>query len=431
MNAATIEEPATSGTPALENAFANVSSNYRGTGDFYAICKQLRENSPVMRGNFAASMGVPNNAGLDASHPTVSLFKYKDVMAVMRDPANFTSGFIAEGLGSFFDGLIIIAMDGEEHKKTRALLQPVFTPDTANRWRDRLTEVMRTESLLPMVPLKKADLMDFGLHFPIRAIYSIMGFPDDQPEKIKQYATWALAILAGPQVGADKQAAARAAAIDAAKALYHAVLEIVQQRRATGDTEGHDLISRLIRSELEGRKLDDHEIATFVRSLLPAAGETTTRTFSSILTLLLERPALLERVRKDRSLIAKVIDETVRYEPVATFKVRQAAKDLEIGGLSVAKGSMVQCITAAASRDPEVFERPDEFDIDRPSKLSFGFGFGAHMCIGQFVAKMELTVALNAIFDLFPNLRLDPDYPAPTINGVMLRGASAVHVIWD
>lgn len=418
-------------SPGLEDAFANVSNNYRGSGDFYAVCKHLRETSPIMRGNFAASMGVPNNAGLGAEHPTVSLFKYSDVMAVMRDPVNFTSGFIAEGLGSFFDGLIIIAMDGEEHKKTRALLQPVFTPDTANRWRDKLTAVMRNESLLPMVPLKKADLMDFGLHFPIRAIYSIMGFPDEQPEQIKRYATWALAILAGPQVGADKQAAARAAAIESAKALYHAVLEIVRSRRASGELDGHDLISRLICSELDGRKLDDHEIATFVRSLLPAAGETTTRTLSSVLTLLLTRPELLEQVRNNRALIAKVIDETVRYEPVATFKVRQAARDLEIGGVTVAKGSMVQCITAAASRDPEVFERPDEFDIFRPAKLSFGFGFGTHMCIGQFVAKMELAVALNALLDLFPNLRLDPDHPVPVINGVMLRGASAVHVIWD
>jgi cytochrome P450 len=78
-----------------------------------------------------------------------------------------------------------------------------------------------------------------------------------------------------------------------------------------------------------------------------------------------------------------------------------------------------------------VFERPDEFDIDRPPKLSFGFGFGPHMCIGQFVAKMELKVAINAILDLFPNIRLDPDYPAPVIEGVMLRGASHVNVIWD
>ncbi len=418
-------------TPELEDAFAKVSANYRGKGlDFYDICRDLRENSPVMRGNFTASMGVPNNAGLGASHPTVSLFRYKDVMAVMRDATNFTSGFIAEGLGSFFDGLIIIAMDGEEHKRTRALLQPVFTPDVANLWRDKLDLVMRNESLLPLVPLKKVDLMDFGLHFPIRAIYSIMGFPDDDQEKIKQYATWALAILAGPQIDPDKQAASRAAAKHAITALYDAIIEIVKDRRAA-NTEGNDLISRLLRAELDGQKLTDHEVATFVRSLLPAAGETTTRTFSSAMALLLQRPQLLERVRSDRSLIAKVIDETVRYEPVATFKVRQAAKDMEIDGVAIARGDMVQCITASASRDPEVFERPDEFDIDRPAKLSFGFGFGPHMCIGQFVAKMELKVAINAILDLFPNLRLDPDYPAPIIEGVMLRGASHIHVLWD
>ena len=415
----------------LVSAFAKVSDNYRGAEvDFYDICRQFREQSPVMQGNFAASLGVPNNAGLDASFPTVSLFKYKEVMAVLRDAGNFTSGFISEGLGSFFDGLIIIAMDGEEHKRTRALLQPVFTPETANRWRIKLDGVMRNESLLPLVPDKKADLMDFGLHFPIRAIYAIMGFPDDQPEQIKQYAAWALAILAGPQVGLDKQAAARQAAMTAIKALYDAVYKVVVQRRAA-NADGDDLISRLLQSSLDGRKLDDHEITTFVRSLLPAAGETTTRTFSSMMTLLLQRPALLARVRNDRTLVAKVIDETVRYEPVATFKVRQAAKDLEIGGVSIPSGSMVQCITASASRDPDVFDNADTFDIDRKPKPSFGFGFGPHMCIGQFVAKMELSVALNAILDLFPNLRLDPDYAPPEIKGIMLRGASSVRVVWD
>lgn len=420
-----------SSAPTLDDAFATVSDNYRGADtDFHAICRNHRMTTPVMRGNFAAALGVPNNAGLDASHPTVSLFRYADVMAVLRDADNFTSGFIAEGLGSFFDGLIIIAMDGDAHKKTRALLQPVFTPQAVNGWRDRLRGMMCEALLLPMVPDKKADLMEFGLHFPIRAIYSIMGFPENDPAKIEQYAAWALAILAGPQIDPDKRAAARQAAMSAIQALYTEVRKVVEERRAAG-SEGDDLINRLLRSELDGRKLDDHEVTTFVRSLLPAAGETTTRTFSSVMTLLLQRPALLERVRNDRSLIAKVIDETVRFEPVATFKVRQAARDLEIDGVTIARGSMVQCIVAAANRDETVFDNPDTFDIDRKPKPSFGFGFGAHMCIGQSVAKMELNVALNAIFDLFPNIRLDPDYPAPVIAGGMLRGASSVRVIWD
>lgn len=416
----------------LEKAFAGVADNYRGEDvDLNAIYREMRANSPIIAENFMGKLGVPNIAGLDMNRPTYTVFKYKDVMSVLRDAANYTSGFIAEGLGAFFDGLILTGMDGEAHRKARALLQPIFMPDVVNVWRDtKMDPIVRTEYLLPMVPQKKADLMDFGLHFPIRLIYALIGFPDDNPDKINQYAAWALAILAGPQVDPERAAIARKAAMEAAAALYNAVMEAVVAVRR-GGAEGSDLISRLIRAEYEGRKLDDHEITTFVRSLLPAAGETTTRTFGSLMVLLLERPELLERVRRDRSLVPKAIDEAVRLEPVATFKVRQAAQDLELAGMKIPKGAMVQCIVASANRDEDAFENSEVFDIDRKVKPSFGFGFGPHMCIGQYIAKTELQVAVNAILDLLPNIRLDPDAPPPRITGAQLRGPHSVPVVWD
>lgn len=416
----------------LGKAFADVASNYRGSDvDLHAVYREMRMNSPVLEENFMARLGVPSIAGLDANRPTFTLFKYNDVMAVMRDASNFTSGFIAEGLGAFFDGLILTAMDGDAHKNIRNLLQPVFMPETVNRWKEtKIDRVIREEYIKPLVPSKGGDLMDFALYFPIRVIYSLIGFPEDRPDEIEQYAAWALAILAGPQVDPEKAAAARGAAMEAAKALYDVVKVVVAERRATG-AEGDDLISRLIRAEYEGRSLDDHEIATFVRSLLPAASETTTRTFGTLMTLLLENPEVLERVRNDRSLVSKAIDEAVRLEPVATFKVRQAAKDMEIRGVQIPKGAMVQCIVTSANRDEDAFEHGDVFDIDRRPKPSFGFGFGPHMCIGQFVAKTELNCALNAILDLMPNIRLDPSKPAPEIIGAQLRGPHYLHVVWD
>ncbi|AWI74215.1 cytochrome P450 [Parazoarcus communis] len=416
----------------LEDAFAGVADNYRGEDvDLNAIYREMRKNSPIIAENFMGKLGVPNIAGLDANRPTYTVFKYKDVMNVLRDATHYTSGFIAEGLGAFFDGLILTGMDGEAHKKARGLLQPIFMPDVVNTWRDsKMDPIVRNEYLLPMVSEKKADLMEFALYFPIRLIYALIGFPDDKPEKVKQYAAWALAILAGPQVDAERAALARKAAMEAAKALYDAVMEAVVEVRRNG-AEGNDLISRLIRAEYEGRKLDDHEITTFVRSLLPAAGETTTRTFGSLMVLLLERPELLERIRNDRSLVGKAIDEAIRFEPVATFKVRQAAEDIELAGMPIPKGAMVQCIVSSANRDEEVFENSETFDIDRKLKPSFGFGFGPHMCIGQFIAKTELQVALNAVLDLLPNIRLDPDFPAPRITGAQLRGPHSVRVIWD
>lgn len=419
-------------TAELDQAYSAVSANYKGADeDFHQFCGALRRRSPIMRGNLLTEhFGVPTNAAYDRDRPTFTLFRHADIAAVLRDAENFTSGFIAEGLGAFFDGLIILAMDGEQHRRARGLLQPAFMPKVVNRWREKIDRIVRTEFLEPLARQGWGDLMPFALNFPIRAIYAIVGFPEDDPEAIRRYAASALAILSGPQLDPAKAAEARTRAIEAARSLYDVALEVTRARRATG-SEGDDLVGHLLRATFEGRMLDDHEIATFVRSLLPAAGETTTRTFSCMMTLLLERPALVERVKADRALIPKLIDEVVRFEPVATAKVRQAAKDLEIAGVAIPRGAMVQCIVSSANRDETVFERADEFDIDRKQMPSFGFGYGVHMCIGHYVAKAELAAALNGILDLMPDIRLDPDMPPPSITGAQLRGSAAVHARWD
>ena len=303
----------------------------------------MRHSTPVWQGDFIAKFGVPSNAGtMMATRPTVALFKYQDVMNVLKDATSYTNGFIAEGLGAVFDGLIILAMDGLQHKNVRALLQPAFMPETVNKWKPAIDKALREEYILPMVASKQADLMQFGLNFPIRVIYAVMGFPED-PHMYRQYATWGLAILGANILDPEKLPEARPQAGLALKALYDSMLAAVVARRAAGAT-GDDLASRLIRAH---------------------------------------------------------------------------------------QGTFVQCMVASANRDETVFEDSDIFNIDRRQKPSFGFGFGPHMCIGQFVAKVEIVSAINAVLDLLPNVRLDPAKPAPQITGAHLRGASQIHVIWD
>lgn len=417
----------------LEQAYASVSDTYRGkTDDLYGACRDMRKTTRVYEGDFIAKfLGVPTNAGQQAgTRPTYAIFQYQDVMNVLKDATNYTSGFILEGMGKVWDGLMILGMDGAAHRQVRALLQPAFMPDNVNKWRPKIDRVVREDFLLPMLHKKRADLMDFGLHFPVRVIYALIGFPEDNPDEYNQYAAWALSMLAANQLDKSKAEEGRRIAAESVKKLYEALMVQVHKRRAEGAT-GDDLITRLMNAEYEGRKLDDHEVATFARSLLPAAGETTTRTFSVAMTFLLTVPGLLDRVRNDRSLVPKLIDEAVRFEPVSTFKVRETAADVDIGGVKIPKGSFVQGMVASANRDETVFENPDVFDIDRRQKPSFGFGFGPHMCIGQFVAKLELQCAINGILDLMPNVRLDPAQPSPRIEGAHLRGAKHVHVIWD
>lgn len=415
----------------LEAAYASVSDLYRGkTEDLYAACREMRKTTRVYEGDFIAKfLGVPTNAGLQ-TRPTYAVFQYQDVMNVLKDANTFTSGFILEGMGKVWDGLMILGMDGEAHRKVRALLQPAFMPENVNKWRPKIDRVVREDFITPLLPNKKADLMEMGLNFPVRAMYALVGFPEDNPDQYNQYAVWALSMLAANQLDKAKAEEGRRIAAIAVKSLYDALMEQVKRRRAEGAT-GDDLITRLMNAEYEGHKLDDHEVATFARSLLPAAGETTTRTFSAAMTFLLTIPGLLDRVRNDRNLVPKLIDEAVRFEPSSTFKVRETSADVQIGDVTIPKGSFVQCMVASANRDESAFENPDVFDIDRRQKPSFGFGFGPHMCIGQFVAKLELNCAINGILDLMPNVRLDPGQPAPHIEGAHLRGAKNVHVIWD
>jgi cytochrome P450 len=418
----------------LEASYNVVSQTYKGTDiDIHQACKEMRQKSPIYEGDFIAQFGVPTNAGLaQGTKPTFTLFDYDDVKQILLDGETYTSGFILKGLGAAFEGgLFILGLDGEQHRKVRQLLQPAFMPATVNKWRDKIDGVIRNDFLEPMVEQKKANLIDFGLYFPIRIMYSLMGFPVKDTDQYKQFASWSLLMAGANQIDPDKIEDARRLGMLAAEGLYDAIEEVVIKRREEGVEEGDDLIAHLLRADYEGQHLTDHEVVTFVRSLLPAAGETTTRTFSCVLTMLFTIPGMLDRVRNDRSLVAKLIDETVRYEPIATFKVRETSRNVELHGVEIPKGSFVQAMVVSANRDEKVFENPEEFNLERKARPTFSFGFGPHTCIGQFVAKIELNCAINSVLDLFPNIRLDPEKPAPEIQGAQLRGTSEVHLIWD
>ncbi|RPH46489.1 MAG: cytochrome P450, partial [Lysobacterales bacterium] len=109
-----------------------------------------------------------------------------------------------------------------------------------------------------------------------------------------------------------------------------------------------------------------------------------------------------------------------------------AAKDIDLGGVRISKGAVIDVAAGAANRDPSRFPNPDKFDIFRkPQHKHFAFAYGPHVCIGQHLARVEMTRALNAILDHLPGLRLDPDKPAPEIRGVMMRVPKHLHVRFD
>jgi cytochrome P450 len=237
-------------------------------------------------------------------------------------------------------------------------------------------------------------------------------------------------ILVGPQRDPERMKASMESAFAAAREIYDETIVIVRQRRAEG-SQGNDLIGYLLRTNDNGRMLDDGEITEIVRQLLPAAAETTTRSFGSMLVALLERPELLARVRADRALVPKVINEGMRWETASQFLARQCAVDVEIRGVQIPAGTALSLAAGSANRDEDMFDDPDAFDIGRPNRVNVGFGAGPHTCMGMQIAKMEMEAMLNGLLDHLPNLRLDPGMPPPKIVGAQLRGPRVIHAVWD
>jgi cytochrome P450 len=202
---------------------------------------------------------------------------------------------------------------------------------------------------------------------------------------------------------------------------------LAERRRRPSD----DVITALAQAELEGKKLTDEDIFAFLRLLLPAGAETTYRSSSNLLTGLLTNPDQLEAVRADRSLIPQAIEEGLRWEPPLTAIARTTAREVDICGVTVPAGVIINVNMGAANHDPARYPDPERFDIFRDPQQHMAFASGPHMCLGMHLARMETTVALNALLDRLPGLRLDPDAPPPEIRGLAFRSPKELRVAFD
>ncbi len=168
-----------------------------------------------------------------------------------------------------------------------------------------------------------------------------------------------------------------------------------------------DLITRLVQAESDGARLADDDIQSVIRQLLVGGNETTTSLITNVVWRLLERRDLWERVVADPSLIDKAIEESLRYDPPVLGLFRNTTREVTMHGVRIPEGSKVMMHYAAANRDPAVFDAPDTFSLDRPSKRHLAFGLGVHFCLGAELARLEARTALTALVRRFPDLRLE------------------------
>ncbi|GMU78749.1 MAG: cytochrome P450 [Acidimicrobiia bacterium] len=378
------------------------------TGQPYPVWAEARQRCPVIASD-GSVMGV--------DRPTFSVTRWSDVETVLRDGETFSSSINAEHIGRFM-GDLMLAMDGQEHRAYRHLVAHAFRVSQLERWDGALVRPTIERLLDAIAPLGRADLVAaVTSRYPVQVICGIVGVPLEDSE---QFQRWAEEINTGPLNPEVGMAASRA---------MRAYLEpIVEARRV--DPTG-DLISDLVHAEIEGERLTDEKIYGFLRLLLPAGAETTFRVMGNALVALLTVPGLMARVVADRTLLAAVIEETLRWETSVTQVSRVATADTEIGGCPVPAGAAVSVVVGSANHDDARYPDAETFDVDRPLQNHMTFGTGQHQCLGMHLARLELRVGLDTILDRLPGLRLDPDAPPPIIQGFAFRGPDALNVVFD
>ena len=322
------------------------------------------------------------------------MFGFDEAVQVLRDNETYSST-VYEGIMGAVMGRTILQMDEPEHRLHRALVSPTFRSKVLEQWEGDLVQRVVNELIDGFAGQGEADLVqELTFNFPVQVIAQILGLPRAGLPDL-------------PAMGhRDHQ---RGLQLGARRGRLGGTARLLRRRagRAAPSSRPHDLISDLLVAEVDGRRLDDEEIYSFLRLLLPAGVETTYRASGSLLYGLLTNPDQLRAVIDDRSLIPDAFEETIRWEPPVTVILRRATRDAELAGVAIEKGADVALLLGSANRDERKYEHPDRFDIFRASRQSVGFGFGVHVCLGMHLARMETRVAMNALFDRLPDLRLD------------------------
>ncbi len=387
--------------------------------DIHSVFHEMRSECPVYTGAFHGRFGIetPMEAALTADRTPYAVLSFDAVQQVLKDGETFSSSGYGESIGLVM-GHSILEMDEPEHHRYRSLIQQAFTRKAMERWEAELVRPIVDGLVDGFADRGRAELVrELFFPFPVHVIAGMLGLPQEGLSDFHAKAVELITITVDIERG-----------LAASQWLYDYFAAIISERRV--EPRG-DVISVLVEAELDGQRLTDDEIIAFLRLLLPAGAETTYRSSSNLMFGLLDDPAQLAALRDDRSLMQQAIEEGLRWEPPLTGIGRTAMRDVEIAGVQIPAGAPVAVEMGSANRDPARWRDPDRFDIHRKLQPHMAFAHGPHTCLGMHLARMETTVAINAVLDRLPNVRLAPDADAPEITGLAFRAPTALPVVFD
>jgi len=395
----------------------------------YDLIANMRQAAPVQWIEEPSVMGWEEGPGYWAvlSHELVNL--------VLREPTSFSSHIGATQIRDpgtsdmlAFVQRMMLNQDPPSHTRLRRLLTRSFTPRAIAKLEDRITE--RAKLIVDrLAPLGHADFAKEAGELPLMTLAEIMGVPEqdrmllfDWSNRVIGYqdAEYSTSDQFDPQTGTEMALKARAIRDEIAADsdgrmpdprsrqgladMYFYAGELAQYRR---QNPGDDVVSILLATTDDQGAITTEEFETMFFLFAVAGNETLRNGIPGGMLALLEHPEQMNKLINNPELLPSAVEEMLRYAPPVIHFRRTATEDLKLGGAQISEGDKVVVYHVAANRDPEVFEEPDEFNIERTPNDHVTFGAGPHFCLGAHLARMQMTAIFNQALTRLPNLSLN------------------------
>ena len=373
--------------------------------DPYPTYKLLRENAP---------------AYYSEEHDFWALSRFDDIWNAFTDWQTFSSanGVSLEDTAAFSPDMII-TMDPPRQAKIRGLVARALTPRRVAELEPKIRRIV-TRHIDRFIDEGMADMItDLGQLLPMEVIAAFVGVPDEDQAQIQG---WTEEMLHREPDSSEVPEAG----VKAFRSLDDYFRRDLGRRRGSG---GGDLVSGLLSAEVDGERLSDDEIVGFLFLLALAGGETTTKLIGNMTYNLCRHPDQKAKLLADRSLMAKAVEEALRFDTSTQQMTRTLTRDFEIHGRTMQAGKKVALIIASGNRDDREYENPDEFDITRKIPRILSFGHGPHLCVGASLARLETRVTFEELHRRLPSYEIDFD-ACVRVHNTNVRGFSSIPIHW-
>jgi len=369
----------------------------------------LRANNPLgvaRTENFDPFWVVTKHAHIQAISRQNDLFHNADRATVLTARAGIERIRKVTGGPNLVRSLV--QMDAPDHPKYRALTQGWFMPANLGKFEARVRHIARSTVARMLEKDGHCDFVaDVALGYPLHVIMEILGVPEqDEPRMLK---------LTQELFGSQDPDTARVREALSPEQFAGMMQSIVNDfgayfRKITEERRSHprdDLATVIANARIGGEYMPDHDATSYYMIVATAGHDTTSSSTAGAIWALAENPEQFAEVKANPELIPGLVDEAVRWMTPVKHFMRSATADTELGGRGIAKGDWLMLCYASGNRDEEVFEDPFSFRCDRKPNRHVAFGYGAHLCLGQYLAKLEMRILFEELLPRLKSIALD------------------------